>query len=124
MLVMVTSSCLQGQRIVTHKTRVLMEQVTINFNDLKANDPVAVVSIHFNKDKDCFVDNISLSQKSIDELKQAMVIINDWDGLDIDEVVVNTTEEMDKVVPPLPVKQIKAWATRRKLYGPSGRKPF
>jgi len=101
-----------------------MERVTISFNDLKGLDPVAVVSIHFNKDKDCFVDGISLSQKSIEELKQAMIIINDWDGLDIDEVVVNTTEEMDKVVPPLPVKQIKAWATRRKLYGPSGRKPF
>lgn len=99
-----------------------MEQVTINFNDLNGPYPVAVVSIHFNEDDD--FDGISLSQKSIEELKQAMVIINDRDGLDIDEVVVNTTEEMDKVVPPLPVKQIKAWATRRKLYGPSGRKPF
>lgn len=101
-----------------------MEQVTINFNDLNASYPVAVVSINFNKDEDCFVDNISLSQKSIEELKQAMVIINDRDGLGIDEVVVNTTEEMDQVVPPRPVKQFKAWATRRKLYGPSGRKPF
>ena len=122
MLVMVPSSCLQGQRIVTHKTRVLMEQVTINFNDLNGPYPVAVVSIHFNEDDD--FDGISLSQKSIEELKQAMVIINDRDGLGIDEVVVNTTEEMDRVVPPRPVKQFKAWATRRKLYGPSGRKPF
>ena len=122
MLVMVPSSCLQGQRIVTHKTRVLMEQVTINFNDLNGPYPVAVVSIHFNEDDD--FDGISLSQKSIEELKQAMVIINDRDGLGIDEVVVNTTEEMDQVVPPRPVKQFKAWATRRKLYGPSGRKPF
>jgi len=100
-----------------------MEQVTISFNDLIGNDPVAVVSIHFNKDKDCFVDGISLSQKSIEELKKAMVIINDRDGLQISEVVVNTSEVMDKFVPPLPVKQIKAWQTRRKLYGPSGQKP-
>ena len=69
-------------------------RVYINFRDLKGNNPVTVLSIHFNNDRDTYVDNISLSDESIAVLKEAGLKVNKIDNLSVDDITVNYEEDV------------------------------
>jgi len=69
-------------------------KVYINFRNLRANDPITVLSIHFNNDRDTYVEDISLSDDSIAALKKAGLEVGKIDNIDIDDITVNYEEEV------------------------------
>ena len=69
-------------------------RVYINFRDLKADNPVTVLSIHFNNDRDTYVSDISLSDESIAVLKEAGLKVNKIDNLSVDDITVNYEEDV------------------------------
>lgn len=66
-------------------------RVYINFRDLKADNPVTVLSIHFNMDN---ISDISLSDESIAVLKEAGLKVNKIDNLSVDDITVNYEEDV------------------------------
>ena len=69
-------------------------KVYINFRNLRTNNPVTVLSIHFNNDRDTYIEDISLSDESIAVLKKVGLEVGKIDNIDIDDITVNYEEEV------------------------------